>query len=66
MKDFVAGVGESRIKWQFRKKCWNRNMLLSSPSGEETQNHSFLVSCRKNRRPCVWGFLGRRQVLACF
>lgn len=53
VKYFGAGVRESRITQQFWKKCWNGNMLLSPPSGEETQNHSFLASCRKNRRVCV-------------
>lgn len=57
VKYFGAGVRESRITQQFWKKCWNGNMLLSPPSGEETQNHSFLASCRKNRRVCVQGFV---------
>lgn len=57
VKYFVAGVKESGIKWQFWKKCWNGNMLLSPPSGEETQNHPFLASCSKNKGECVWGFV---------
>lgn len=65
VKYFDAGVRENRFRWQFWKKFWNGNMLLSSPSGEETQNHPSLVSCRRNSGECVWGFC-RRQILACF
>lgn len=43
VKYFGAGVRESRKTQQFWKKFWNGNTLLSSPSGEETQNHPFLA-----------------------
>lgn len=58
VKYFVAGVRDlSGITWQFWKKCWNGNTLLSSPSGEETQNHPFLASRGKDRGASAWGFV---------
>lgn len=38
-------------------------MLLSSPSGEKTQNHPFLASRRKNIEICVWGFIEDKFLL---